>query len=56
MNNNKKKIKSLISNLLAGNTQNIDNLTRELSESILIDKEDDLMKILTESFKGETNV
>ena len=56
MNNNKKKIKSLISNILADNSANVDNLVKELSESILIDKHDEVMQIITESFKGETNV
>ena len=56
MNNHKKKIKSLISNLLANNTTQVDNIVNELSESILIDKEDSIMKIINESFNGETNV
>lgn len=54
--NSKKQIKSLISNILANNEQQVDNMVRQLSESILIEKEDVLMRILTESFKGETNV
>lgn len=54
--NSKKQIKSLISNILANNQQQVDSMVHQLSESILIEKEDTLMRILTESFKGETNV
>ena len=56
MNNHKKKIKSLISNLLANNDDQVDTIVNDLTESIFIDREDSIMQIITESFKGETNV
>lgn len=56
MENTRKKIKALISGILADDTQKIDSIMKELSEGIISQKEDQIMKILTESFKGEYDV
>ena len=56
MNNTKKKIKALISGILADDEQKVKSVVRDLSESIIPDKEQDIMNVLIESFKGETNV
>ena len=54
--NNKKRIKALVSGLMANDEDRVNNLVRELTESIIPEKEDDIMDIITESFKGESNV
>lgn len=54
--NNKKRIKALVSGLMANDTDRVNSLVQELTESIIPEKEDDIMNIITESFKGETNV
>ena len=56
MTNSKKKIKSLIGGLITNDTDKIHSLVKELSESIVPEKEDVIMEVLIESFKGETNV
>jgi len=56
MMNSKNKIKSLIGGLITDDKAKIESLVKELSESIVPEKEDYIMKILIESFKGETNV
>lgn len=55
MNNTKNQIKSIISGLLADDNQRVDRIVRELSESIIPEKERDIMQIITESFKGDTH-
>lgn len=52
----RKKIKALISGILADDTQKINSIVQELSESIIPEKEDQIMQVLTESFKGDKNV
>jgi hypothetical protein len=56
MDNTKKKIKTLISGILADDTQKVETAVRDLSESIIPDRESDIMSVLIESFKGETDV
>ena len=56
MTNSKKKIKSLIGGLITNDKAKIESLVKEISEAIVPEKEDYIMKILIESFKGETNV
>lgn len=56
MNNTQKQIKALISGLLADDNQRIDKIVRELSESIITEKENDIMTIITESFNGDSHV
>lgn len=56
MSNNKKRIKALVSGLIAGDDERVNSLVKELTESIIPEKEDDIMDIITESFKGETDV
>jgi len=56
MSNSKKKIRSLISGIISNDERKIELLVNELSEAIIPEKEPDIMKILIESFKGETNV
>jgi hypothetical protein len=56
MSNSKKRIKALVSGLLAGDTERVNTLVKQLTESIIPEKEDEIMDIITESFKGETNV
>ena len=51
-----KKVKALISGLIVNDKNKINRLVNELTESILPEKDEKLMKIITESFKGETNV
>lgn len=55
-NNSDKKIKALISGLISNDERKVNSLVNELSESIIPDKESEIMSILVESFKGETNV
>ena len=55
-NNIKKKVKALISGIIVNDERKINMLVNELSESIIPDKEDKIMRTLIESFKGETNV
>jgi hypothetical protein len=56
MNNTKKQIKAIISGLLADDNQRVERIVRELSESIIPEKERDIMQIITESFRGDTHV
>jgi hypothetical protein len=56
MENYKKQIKSLIGGLITNDTKKINSLVKELSESVVPEKEDYIMKVLIESFRGETNV
>lgn len=56
MNNTKKKIKTLISGILADDTKKVETVVRDLSESIIPERENDIMSVLIESFKGETDV
>jgi len=56
MDNTKKKIKALISGILADDDQKVKTAVRDLSECIIPDREQDIMNALIESFKGETNV
>lgn len=56
MNNSKKRIKALVSGLMAGDTERVNAVVKQLTESIVPEKEDEIMEIITESFKGETNV
>lgn len=56
MDNTKKKIKALISGLLADDDNKVKSVVRDLSESIIPDREQDIMSVLIESFKGETDV
>lgn len=56
MTNSKNKIKSLIGGLITNDTTKVNTLVRELSESIVPEKEDYIMKVLIESFKGDANV
>jgi hypothetical protein len=56
MNSNKKYIKSVISSLLANDNERTNKLIRELTENIMIQKENDIMDIITESFKGDYDV
>jgi hypothetical protein len=56
MNNTKKQIKAIISGLLADDNQRVDRIVRELSESIIPEKERDIMQIITESFNKDVNV
>jgi len=56
MSNSKKRIKALVSGLMAGDTERVTNLVNELTESIVPERENEIMEIITESFKGETNV
>lgn len=56
MKNSKKKIKSLIGGLITNDKAKIESLVKELSQSIVPDKEDYIMNVLVEGFKGETNV
>lgn len=56
MDNTKKKIKALISGILADDDQKVKSVVRDLSESIIPDREQDIMNVLIESFNGETNV
>jgi len=56
MNNSKKKIKALISGLLADDNDKVKSVVRDLSESIIADREYDIMNALVKSFKGETDV
>lgn len=56
MDNTKKKIKALISGLLADDDKRVKSVVRDLSESIIPDREQDIMNVLIESFKGETDV
>jgi hypothetical protein len=51
--NIEKKIKALISGLIVNDDARIEKLVNELSESILPDKEEKIMSILLENFKGE---
>lgn len=53
MNNTQKQIKALISGLLADDGQRVDKIVRELSESIIAEKEKEIMTIITESFNGD---
>lgn len=55
MNNTQKQIKALISGLLADDNQRVDKIVRELSESIIAEKESDIMTIITESLNGDTH-
>ena len=56
MKDSNKKIKSLIGGLITKDQAKVESLVKELSQSIIPEKEDDIMKILIEGFKGETNV
>ena len=55
-NNINKKVKSLISGLITNDEKKIDMLVNDLSESILTEKEEKIMKTIIESFEGETDV
>jgi hypothetical protein len=54
--NNEKRIRALVSGLMANDTEKINSVVRELTESIIPEKEPFIMGIITESFKGETDV
>jgi len=54
--NLEKKMKALISSLIVNDNKKTEMLVNEISESILPDKEDDIMKIIMESFEGDANV
>jgi len=56
MDNTKKKIKALISGILAEDNQKVKSVVKDLTESIIPEKEQDIMNVLIESFKGETDV
>ena len=56
MKNSKKQMKSLIGGLITNDQAKIESMVKELSQSIVPDKEEEIMSILVESFKGETNV
>lgn len=56
MNSNKKYIKDLVSSLMTDDNERVDSLVKKLTESIIPEKEDAIMEIITESFKGDTNV
>jgi len=56
MDNTKKKIKALISGLLADDDDKVKSVVRDLSESIMTDRENEIMSVLVKSFKGETDV
>jgi hypothetical protein len=56
MSNNEKRIKSLISGIMTGDDAKVQSIVNELTESIIPKKEDEIMEIITESFKGETDV
>jgi len=56
MTNSKKKIKSLIGGLITNDQAKIESLVKELSKSVVPEKEECIMNVLIESFKGETNV
>jgi len=56
MDNTKKKVKALISGILADDTDKVKSVVRDLSESIIPDKEQEIMSVLIESFKGDTDV
>ena len=53
MNNTQKQIKALIGGLLADDNQRVDKKIKELSESIIAEKECDIMTIITESLNGD---
>ena len=54
--NVKKQVKALIGSLIVNDQKRTDMLIKELSESLLAEKEEHVMKVIMESFKGETNV
>ena len=56
MDNTKKQIKALISGLLAEDTQKVNRLVGELSESIIQRKEKVIMEMITKSLRGDTHV
>ncbi len=56
MDNTKIKVKALISGILADDAQKVKSVIRDLSESIIPDKEQDIMNVLIESFKGDVDV
>ena len=56
MENTKKQVKALMSCLLANDQERISKLVAELNESVIPEKEPQIMEILTESFQGDTHV
>lgn len=51
-----KQVKALIGSMLTNDQERISKLVAELNESVIPDKESQIMEILTESFRGDTNV
>lgn len=54
--NDNKQIKALIAGLLANNEQRVNQLTRELVESMVIAKKDVVVEALRMKFNGVTDV
>lgn len=56
MKTNDKNMKVLISGLMSGDLDKITKATRELTESIIVDRESLVIECLLENIKEETNV
>jgi hypothetical protein len=55
-NEHDKKIKTLISGLMSGDDTKVTRISRDLVESIVTSKEDEIIECLINKFKGETDV
>jgi hypothetical protein len=53
---NEKKIRAIIGGIISNDDSRVDQLVRELTESVVAGMESKITKTLTESFRGETNV
>jgi hypothetical protein len=55
-NNIEKKVKALISGIIVNDESKINKLVQELTESILPERTEKIMKMLSDDFRRERNV